>query len=368
MHFRYKRIFFLLLIPLGYGLMQITSLSPDWVEKWYSQGIYPVLAQGISNVTGLFPFSVAQVILYALVIAAVAAVGYGVSVFFKNIRRYKDYLLGSLANLATAVSVIYFVFVLLCGLNYNRQDFGYFTPLQVQPRQVVDLVETTQYLMKEASDYREEAGTDSVAPFTMPYTFEEASQIAANGLDQLSLTYPVLRGMYPCAKGITFSAGILSELNLCGFIFPFTYEANVNTQIPPSELAFTLCHELAHVRGFMKEGDANFISYLACISTEDPYFQYAGTLHSLIHCMNALYRADSQLYSQVLQDMDPRISVDLRAINGYWAPYDSAASQLSTKVNDTYLKANNQMAGVDSYGDTVDYLIAYYRYMEQQWD
>ena len=74
MHFRYKRIFFLLLIPLGYGLMQITSLSPDWVEKWYSQGIYPVLAQGISNVTGLFPFSVAQVILYALVIAAVAAV------------------------------------------------------------------------------------------------------------------------------------------------------------------------------------------------------------------------------------------------------------------------------------------------------
>jgi len=44
-------------------------------------------------------------------------------------------------------------------------------------------------------------------------------------------------------------------------IFPFTFEANVNVDIPPYQIPSTMLHELSHLRGFMREDEANFISY-----------------------------------------------------------------------------------------------------------
>lgn len=365
MRFRYKRIFCFFLIPLAFLLMQLAQANPSWVETVYSSRFYSVLSQGVSNVTGLLPFSMAETLLWLLAFAALAAICYGVYVFFKNIRRYKDYILGLLANLLAACSIVYFVFVVLCGFNYNRYPFSHFAELGIQPREAVELAQTTRYLLNEAVTLRQAVPLDENGCATMPYTFEEASELARSGLDNLSRDYPILRGMYSPAKPVRASSGIMTRLNLCGFFFPFTFEANVNADLVPSELAFTLCHEMAHVRGFMREDDANFISYLACQATDDPSFQYSGTLHSLIHCLNALYRADSQLYSQVMAEMDAGIASDIRQINAYWAPYSGKpASKFSQKVNDSYLKVNNQSAGVDSYGNTVDSLIAYYKSLD----
>ena len=63
-----------------------------------------------------------------------------------------------------------------------------------------------------------------------------------------------------------------------------------------------------------------------------------------------------------MAEMDAGVAGDIRQINTYWAPYSGKpASKFSQKVNDSYLKVNNQSAGIDSYGNTVDSLIAYYK-------
>ncbi|MFQ8979614.1 MAG: DUF3810 family protein [Waltera sp.] len=38
----------------------------------------------------------------------------------------------------------------------------------------------------------------------------------------------------------------------------------------------TMCHELAHIRGYIYEDEANFIAFLACVESDDSTFQYAG--------------------------------------------------------------------------------------------
>ena len=43
-----------------------------------------------------------------------------------------------------------------------------------------------------------------------------------------------------------------------------------------------------------------------------------------------------------------------------WEPYKGEAAEIHNKVNDAYLKANNQTDGVQSYGRMVDLLIAQY--------
>ena len=53
---------------------------------------------------------------------------------------------------------------------------------------------------------------------------------------------------------------------------------------------------------------------------------------------------------------------DFRDNSAYWSQFeDTIVSTVSNKVNDTYLKANNQTDGVRSYDRMLDLLLARYR-------
>ncbi len=54
-------------------------------------------------------------------------------------------------------------------------------------------------------------------------------------------------------------------------------------------IPFTACHELAHLRGFMQEQEANFIGYLAGTRSDSLEFNYSGYMLGWIYCTNALY-------------------------------------------------------------------------------
>jgi hypothetical protein len=51
---------------------------------------------------------------------------------------------------------------------------------------------------------------------------------------------------------------------------------------------------------------------------------------------------------------------DLMYSSNYWKQFETKVAEISNKVNDSYLKANNQDDGVKSYGRMVDLLLAYY--------
>ena len=75
--------------------------------------------------------------------------------------------------------------------------------------------------------------------------------------------------------------------------------------------------------------------------------------------MNALRRADAEEWQQVREWLDEAAEADLRENSRFWEYYDGAVAEVSDKVNDTYLKANGQSEGVQSYGRMVDLIIAY---------
>ena len=53
------------------------------------------------------------------------------------------------------------------------------------------------------------------------------------------------------------------------------------------------------------------------------------------------------------------LHADFSAQNAYVAAHETVVSDVSEKVNDTYLKLNAVKDGVQSYGKMVDLLIAY---------
>ena len=107
----------------------------------------------------------------------------------------------------------------------------------------------------------------------------------------------------------------------------------------------------------------NYISYIACLASDCIDLQYSGTMLALIHTGNALYRKDAKRYFEVYKNhYSEAVARDLIANNEYWDKFeDTKVAETAEKVNNTYLKANNQTDGTQSYGRVVDLLLAEYR-------
>ena len=112
----------------------------------------------------------------------------------------------------------------------------------------------------------------------------------------------------------------------------------------------------------MREDEANFIAYLAGMNSDNLEIMYSSTMLALIISGNVLYGQDVDLYFELSDIYSDGINKDIRAQTEYWSKYeDTVISTVSTKINDTYLKANAQADGVKSYGRMVDLLLAKYR-------
>ena len=182
---------------------------------------------------------------------------------------------------------------------------------------------------------------------------------AVEAMRRLAEEFPSLEGYYPRPKELIVSE-ILSYQGLTGIYLPFTVEANYNGDMTAYNKPFTACHELSHLRGFMQEQEANFIAFLACISSGRPDFQYSGYLSGWVYCMNALYRADYESWQEVRALLDEEAEPDLSSNNAFWDRYEGMISETSERINDTYLKVNGQSDGVQSYDRMVDLIVAYF--------
>ena len=75
--------------------------------------------------------------------------------------------------------------------------------------------------------------------------------------------------------------------------------------------------------------------------------------------MNVLYQADYEAWEEIRSQINELVEVDLKANREFWQKYNGRIAEVSNKVNDTYLKANDQSDGVQSYNRMVDLIVAY---------
>ena len=151
----------------------------------------------------------------------------------------------------------------------------------------------------------------------------------------------------------------MSYCNITGIYFPFTLEANVNIDVPDFSIPETMCHEMAHVNGIMREDEANFISFLSCINSDDDEFAYSGYIMAMIYTSNALYNEDKNKYNNFTVYMSEGVIRDLNAQSSYWERFKTPVAETAASINDAYLKSNSQSDGIKSYGNMVDLTIAY---------
>ena len=339
--------------------LQITARCSGSFAEWYAVSVYPFFVNTLGRLWALFPFSVFEFFVAALIIYPIA----GIFWLFYRLRHTCEYALRqrirarALGRFLTIVLSVLLLYTMTCGINYSRKPFSVSSGLTVEPTALSSLVTLCEQLTDSLCASDEYIAKNEAGCSVLPTDY---LQTAVEAMQSLGKTYPLLDGYYPPAKPLLSSVWF-SYQHISGIYSPFTVEANFNRDMINYNIPFTVCHELSHLRGFMREDEANFIAYLGCLSAKDPYFHYSGKLLAFIYATNALYQAgETESYRAFFARLPEVVQKDLSANNAYWKRFETGLSTVSDKLNDIYLKANSQHEGTQSYGRFVDLLIAYH--------
>jgi len=343
-------------LPLGLliqiVLVQIISFFPEFIECFYSNGLYNSLSNLSRVLFGFIPFSIGDFgYLFAIVFLIIG--------YTKNRKIIKLSWKDRLLKILSYFSIFYFSFNILWGLNYYRVPL--FEKLKIEKEYSnEDLLIFTKKLIAKTNSIHSQITKNDSLKVVFPYSQEQVFEMNLNGYQSLSKQIPSLNYKHPSIKKSLFSLP-LSYMGFSGYLNPFTNEAQVNDKIPMYNFPTTLTHEMAHQLGYASESEANFIGFLASINNENIYFQYSGYNHALHYCLSNWKFNDEVQFKKLLKTVHPGIIKNYKESEDFWNKYESFVETGFHLFYDRFLKINQQKDGIDGYSRFVDLLVNYYK-------
>nr|MCH9660916.1 DUF3810 domain-containing protein [Bacteroidota bacterium] len=277
---------------------------------------------------------------------------------YKNIRRVKTEPILFAVDIFASLSIIYFVFNLMWGLNYLREPLHKTLALD-REYTTEELINTTERLIEKSNQLHRQLGFADSTKIDLPYTHQEIFDKSANGYENLKHEYPNLAYTPISLKKSGWSLG-LTYMGYSGYYNPLTGEAQVNNLIKTYKFPVVSCHEQAHQIGYAAENEANFIATLATLHNDDPFIQYTGYIFALRYCINEIARRDMTEYEAILPKINYGILESYKEMREFWRSYENPFEDLSKAFWDQFLKANNQSKGIMSYSYMVALVVNYF--------
>lgn len=349
----------------GTGILLTAALALQFLARytkgfadWYGTRIYPYMVMVVGGFFSVFPFSAAELGLYLFLIWALLYTGISVVLLIRKKGARGAALRNYCGTLALTAAALLLVFTLFCGVNYHRISFSEYEGFIREQSSKEELDRLCRFLAEEINRCDAAISGEGDGRFAGLDTMEEQAVLAVKAAGE---TYESLSGFTPEPKAVWQSVR-LSKRKITGIYSPFTIEANYNRDMPLFNVPSTLCHELSHLKGYMREDEANFVAWLACMASDQPQFVYSGHMLAFGYAMDALWNAgEKDAYREIYAGLCRNAKEDLQADSEFWHQYDGKTAEVSKAVNDTYLKLNSQEDGVKSYGRMVDLLLAYRR-------
>lgn len=349
-----KWLLLLLLAAVAAGT-KLLSLNPLWVEKQYATGLYPSISATLKFIFGWLPFSIGDLIYGVIILWLLYSAARFIKMIFTRQFRLRS-LKAKVYPTVVAGLVIYILFNLLWGLNYNRQGIQQQLGLKPEKYSQAELTVIDSLLVEKVNESKLALLRQNSTTGSHQEIFEGVKKAYAN----ISEQYPYLLYSYRSIKPSLWGwAG--NYMGFTGYYNPFTGEAQVNTTVPQFLLPYTSCHEVAHQLGYAKENEANFVGYLAAASSLDPAFHYSAYLDLFLYTQANLQTVDSVQTKQFFKKLLPQVNDDLKELKRFYQSHKSPAGPLFKWIYSIYLQNNQQPSGLLSYDEVTGLLIAYYK-------
>lgn len=357
------------LIPLVILGVMLLLNAASWLSTEFSDfyvlKIFPYISAPFIFLSGLFPFSVGEILIILAVLFVIVGVPLFVVllIFGRKLRRKTASFFGT--AMLWILTFIITTETMNCFIMYHCTPFSerYFSGTAQHTRQ--ELTDVYALLIEECNSLSQQVLRDENGFFLLSGdTVEEAKRAMENAAEE----YSQLKGYYPRPKPISFSY-LMSQMGILGVYFPFSMEANYNRDIYEVNLPNTLCHEYAHLKGIIQEDEAGFIAFIASTQSESADFRYSGYLNALEYVHNEIYESNISQAFYLTDTISPEVRNDwFRFVpENYWEENEEkeiisteTVDTISSGATDTTLKINGVEDGIESYTRIVNLILDYY--------
>lgn len=316
--------------------------SPQ-VAEWYARHLYPVVSSVLSFVSGLFPFSVGDCLIYGSI--------FGLLVYLACSIGKRTFLWKGLCFVLEYLAWVYVWFYLAWGLNYFREDF--FTRSK------------TAYVAYAPDKFKSflVAYTDSLNAAYVPFGRVDSSEVASEikkGYRRIAgrfgLNVPLDR-LRPKRMLLT---SWMSKVGVMGYMGPFSGEFHLNGELLPVQYPSVYAHEMAHLLGIAGEAEANLYSYLVCTASDVPEIRFSGYFSLFPYVLgNAYQLLTKEEFNHWKETVSPEIKSLYTDKVSYWqSRYSPLVGDLQDLVYNWFLKGNNIPSGRQNYSEVIGLVMA----------
>jgi hypothetical protein len=332
--------------------LQVIPFFPEYIEQFYSNGLYPKIAKFSRIVFGTIPFSVGDFI-YFIVISFIL-------MWFWNKRKsWKLDWKNNMLSILSFLSVFYFLFHILWAFNYHRQPL--FEKMAIKKEYSdADLLTFTKKLISKTNSIQSQITKNERLKVVFPYSQEQVFEMNLNGYKNLSNQYSYFTYNHLSTKKSILSLP-LAYMGFGGYLNPFTNEAQVNDLGPMYSFPMTTNHEMAHQMGYASESECNFIGFLASVKNDNLYFQYSGYSMALRYCLSNWQVRNEKVFKQLLKTVHPGILKNYKESDYFWKQYETPIETGFHAFYDNFLKLNQQKDGMEGYSKFVNLMVNYYK-------
>ena len=364
-----------ILTGLFYALRSSTEVM-DFAVRYISAPVRGFLGL----LSSIYPFSLMEII---GTVAGIFLIYYIIKAFRDSLRRREKWkILGK--RLLPVLVVACYLWGLFCWLwNSGYHATGFAARYNFSSDGIArdDLIVVTQMFADRASELSAQVERDADGSILSHRrdVFAESMYIYRN----ISEEFPSLNGRLYAPKPMLYS-WLMSITGYGGMYFALTGEAMINTQVPISGMPALVAHEHSHRLGVFAEDEASFVGILACVKSENTFFEYSGYLEGLNYLLHAIMRSDNFLSSgisdewlDIMSGLSANVRRDRHERAEFWSTrttsnigidfldrfFTNVAETANDAVNavyDGFLRSQNQELGIRSYGACVDLLVEYF--------
>ncbi len=365
-----RRVAFIVLWMLTI-LLNVAAWNSALFCDWYTAYIFPVWLNTYGRLSGLFPFSVGEWMLYLAAALVMLALVLWIPWLPMHIagrrgRGFDKAVVIFYRAAAWIVTVVCLIMTLNCLILYHC------TPMKekAEEYELEELVALRERIVTNCNRLAGEMQRDGQGRIVYDGDMHARAVEAMHTLAEQE-HIARLEGFYSEPKPL-YASWFFCQQRMCGYYFPFSLEANYNDMMYIMNFPYTMCHELAHLKGYIYENEANYLAYLACVESGDPVFEYSGYLNVLYYVERDLTdalekRGGMELYEE-LTPVGRQVHLDnIYITSEQWEKVEETApldTQLVEDVTDKFLEANLTVNGVSdgvvSYSRVVSLLLSYY--------
>lgn len=348
-------------------LVNISARYCTGIADFYIQKIFPAVSDFWCSISGLVRFSIGEY----MILAGVALVIIGLFSFIlcmifakhsrSRIAKFYGHFYGWILTWLFFVLTFHF-FILYQGSRMS----SHLEHVSYDNKQVLEVY---ALMIEEANQLSEQVSRDDTGHFMLS---EDTNLMleAKNCMRRLSQEFPQFTGTYPDAKPISNSY-FFTQQGLLGIYYSFSMEANYNPVVYEVNLPNTICHEYTHLKGNIFEDEAGYLAFRACLTSDNPDFQYSGYISALgwldldfgedENAWKEYYKITDTMSESVRKDIHSFVPEDYYQMHRHEEVIPTAiVSEVADVAIDTSLKVNGIPEGSASYYGITALVLNYY--------